>query len=101
MNKSIVLVSAALAVFVASSASAADGKTVYAKACAVCHAEGVAGAPRTGDRTAWAARASNGRDALVAAVVKGKGGMPPKGGNAALSDDEARAAVNFMLDQVK
>lgn len=101
MNKSIVLVSATLAVFVASSASAADGKAVYAQACAACHAAGVAGAPKTGDKAAWAVRAANGRDALLAAVIKGKGSMPPKGGNAALSDDEAKAAVNFMLDQVK
>lgn len=100
MNKSIVLISAALAAF-ASSASAADGKATYAQACAACHAAGVAGAPKTGDNAAWAARVASGRDALLVAVVKGKGAMPPKGGNAALSDDDVKAAMNFMLDQVK
>jgi len=38
-----------------------------------------------------------GRDALVASVVKGKGAMPPKGGNASLSDDAVKAAVDYMV----
>ena len=85
----------------ASAVAAADGKAVYTQVCAVCHATGTAGAPKTGDKAAWGSRADAGRDVLVAAVVKGKGSMPPKGGNPALSDDDAKAAVAFMLDQLK
>jgi cytochrome c5 len=82
-------------------AAAADGKAVYAQICAACHATGVAQAPKLGDKSAWAARIGKGRDTLFASVLKGKGAMPPKGGNASLSDDEARSAVEFMLTQAR
>ncbi|HET9977484.1 MAG TPA: c-type cytochrome [Burkholderiaceae bacterium] len=82
-------------------ASAADGKAVYDKTCMVCHASGVANAPKLGDKAAWGPRVGAGRDALVAAVLKGKGAMPPKAGSADLKDDEIKAAVEFMLASVK
>ena len=88
-------------IFVAASAAASDGKSVYDKTCTVCHAAGVAGAPKLGDKAAWALRAPSGRDALIASVVKGKGAMPPKAGNAQLSDDDIRAAVDFLLAAAK
>jgi cytochrome c5 len=78
-----------------------DGKTVYEKTCSVCHTAGVAGAPKPGDKAAWAPRLKQGMPALVQAVIKGKGAMPPKGGNAALSDAEVRAAVDFVVSQSK
>ena len=80
---------------------AADGKAVYAQTCAVCHAAGVAGAPKPEDKAAWKTRLAAGKDALVSSVIKGKGAMPAKGGNAALSDADVRAAVDFMLGQPK
>jgi cytochrome c5 len=79
-------------------ASSADGKAVYAKACAVCH---TAMAPRTGDKSAWEQRSRQGLDALVASVVKGKGAMPPKAGNASLTEEEIRAATEYILSQTK
>ena len=82
-------------------AFAADGKAVYDKTCVACHASGVANAPKLGDKAAWAPRVGQGRDALVATVVKGKGAMPPKAGNAELKDDEIKAAVEYMLAAVK
>ncbi len=85
----------------AAPALAADGKAVYDKTCNVCHAAGIANAPKFGDKAAWAPRAASGKDALVAAVVKGKGAMPPKAGNSALSDDDIKAAVDFMLAAAK
>ncbi len=85
----------------AAPAFAADGKAVYDKTCGVCHAAGVAGAPKLGDKAAWAPRTSGGKDALVASVVKGKGAMPPKAGNAALGDAEIKAAVDYMLGSIK
>jgi cytochrome c5 len=78
-------------------ALAADGKAVYDKTCAMCHAAGVANAPKFGDKQAWAPRAATGKDALLGSVLKGKGAMPPKAGNGELKDDDIKAAIDFML----
>ena len=82
-------------------ALANDGKAVYDKTCVACHAAGVANAPKLGDKAAWAPRVATGKDALFASVVKGKGAMPPKAGNAKLTDDEIKAAIDHMLAAVK
>jgi len=95
------LLIAAAAALLSSSAWSADGKVVYGQTCGVCHATGVAGAPKLGDKAAWAPRTGQGKDALVATVVKGKGGMPPKAGNASLTDADIRAAVDYMLEQLR
>ena len=92
---SIVMGAAALTT---ATTGAADGKEVYAKACAVCH---TAIPPKLGDKTAWASRIAPGTDALVAAVIKGKGAMPPKAGNSSLSDADIKAAVEYMVSQSK
>jgi cytochrome c5 len=78
-----------------------SGKAVYDKVCAVCHAAGVAGAPKFGDKAAWAPRVAQGAAALHASAIKGKGAMPPKGGNTALSDAEVSAAVDYMVSAAK
>jgi cytochrome c5 len=80
---------------------AAKGKTVYDASCFACHGAGVAGAPKLGDKAAWAPRLKQGLDALHQAAIKGKGAMPPKGGNMALSDADVSAAVDFMAAQAK
>ena len=82
-------------------AAAADGKAVYDKLCFACHAQSVAGSPRLGDKAAWAPRIQSGTDAMIQSVLKGKGAMPPKAGNPALSEGEIRAAVEFMVSQSK
>jgi len=89
------------ALFAAPGAVAADGRVVYVQTCAQCHANGLAGAPRTSDKAAWTQRLALGRDAMLTTVLKGKGAMPPKGGNASLSDAEARAAMDYILEQLK
>jgi cytochrome c5 len=82
-------------------ASGADaGKKLYETACLACHAAGVAGAPKLGDKAAWAPRLAAGVDGLTASVIKGKGAMPPKGGSSA-SDAEIKASVQYMVDAVK
>jgi cytochrome c5 len=81
--------------------AAVDGKAVYDKFCMACHAAGVAGAPKTGDKAAWASRLKQGMDALYTASIKGKGAMPPKGGGAELSDDQVKAAVDYLIGQAK
>jgi cytochrome c5 len=82
-------------------ASAADGKKVYESGCIACHGAGIAGAPKFGDKTAWAPRIKTGMDTLYNAALKGMGVMPPKGGNTALSDADVKAAVNFMVAAAK
>lgn len=81
--------------------AAADGKKVFDGTCTACHATGVAGAPKLGDKAAWAPRIQQGIDTLVQHALQGKNAMPPKGGNASLSDAEVRAAVEFMVSQAK
>ena len=83
------------------SAGAADGKKVFDTTCTACHTAGVAGAPKLGDKAAWAPRIKQGMDALMQSALKGKGAMPPKGGNASLSDADLRAAIEFMVSQAK
>lgn len=78
-----------------------DGKKVYDTACFACHASGVAGSPKLGDKAAWEARIATGMDALYTVAIKGKGAMPPKGGNMSLDDDNVKAAVDYMVEQSK
>ncbi|HET9579960.1 MAG TPA: c-type cytochrome, partial [Usitatibacter sp.] len=82
-------------------AKAADGKTTYDTVCMVCHGTGVAGAPKYGDKAAWAPRIAQGKDALYNSALHGKNAMPPKGGNAGLSDDAVKAAVDYMAAAAK
>ena len=76
------------------------GEALYKQACVACHAAGVAGSPKFGDKVAWAPRIKTGIDAMTASVIKGKGAMPPKGGSAA-SDAEIRATVEYMASAAK
>jgi cytochrome c5 len=85
----------------ASGAAAGAGKSTYDATCAVCHAAGVAGAPKTGDKAAWAAREKAGKPQLYESAIKGKGAMPPKGGNTSLSDEAVKAAVDYLLATAK
>ena len=75
------------------------GKAVYLATCATCHGSGLAGAPKMGDAGAWAPRIQGGMDTLYASALKGKNAMPAKGGNAALTDTDVRAAVDHMVAQ--
>ncbi|MBZ0125091.1 MAG: c-type cytochrome, partial [Rhodocyclaceae bacterium] len=85
----------------AAAPAAGNGKKVYDMACVACHASGVAGAPKFGDKAAWAPRLATGLDALTTSVIKGKGAMPPKGGNASIPDADIRAAVEYMAAAAK
>jgi cytochrome c5 len=85
----------------AASSGKSDGKGVYEKVCAVCHAAAIAGAPKFGDKSAWAPRIATGIDTLHASALKGKNAMPPKGGNLALPDADVMAAVDYMVAAAK
>ena len=82
-------------------AGKADGKQVYESTCMACHGAGVANAPKFGDKKAWAMHLMHGTEHVYENALKGKGAMPPKGGNLTLSDAEVKAAVDYMLGAVK
>lgn len=82
-----------------------QGKSTYNKTCVLCHGVGAAGAPKPGDKADWGPRIAQGMDVLYKHSMDGftgaKGVMPARGGAAALSDDEVKAAVDYMVEQSK
>jgi cytochrome c5 len=80
------------------------GKNIYNATCVACHGAGIAGAPKVGDKAAWAARIKQGDAVLYEHAIKGfqgkNGMMPPKGGSSA-SDAEIKAAVAYMVSVSK
>ncbi len=81
-----------------------SGPQVYNDACLLCHGAGVGGAPILGDTGQWAARLEQGNDALYRNAIEGytgeSGFMPAKGARMDLSDDEVRAAVDYMIGEL-
>ena len=84
-------------------ADGGKGAELFKKTCAMCHQTGVAGAPKLGDKADWGPRIAQGQDTLYKHAIEGftgaKGMMPARGGGASLTDDEVKAAVDFMADQ--
>ena len=78
---------------------ARKGEDIVKVACAACHQAGVANAPKLGDRAAWAPRLQQGLKEMLANAIKGKGAMPPRGGDASLTDAELTRAIVFMANQ--
>lgn len=82
-----------------------DGKTIFGSLCHSCHETGVAGAPKVGDKAEWAVRIAAGLETLDKHAIDGYTGktgvMPAKGGNPALTEEQVKAAVAWMVDQVK
>jgi len=76
-----------------------SGEEVYNASCNACHGAGVAGAPKTGDAGAWASRIAQGEATLVKHAIEGLNAMPPKGMCMTCSDDEIKAAVEYMVEQ--
>ncbi len=81
-----------------SAASGQTGEQVFKATCSMCHAAGLMGAPKFGDKAAWAPRIAQGYDTLVQHALHGVRMMPAKGGNASLSDEEVGRAVAYMAD---
>ena len=69
---------------------------LYKKSCAMCHGTGAGGAPKVGDKDAWAPRIATGMDELMKVAINGRGGMPARGGTKA-SDDELKTVVEYMV----
>jgi len=84
---------------------AVDGKSIFQSTCFACHGTGAAGAPKAGDKAAWGPRISQGKATLYKHALHGfqgkSGVMPAKGGNAGLSDDAVKAAVDYMVSLAK
>ena len=80
---------------------ARDGETIYNMVCTACHAAGLLGAPKTGDKAAWTPRIAAGFDTMFKNASNGKGVMPPRGGAADLTDAELRAAVEYLSGKAK
>lgn len=83
-----------------SAANLAHGEKIYQQACMACHAVGVAGAPKSGDKAAWGPALAGGMDTMIANVIKGKGVMPARGGLAKASDQDISDAVHYMVGQL-
>jgi cytochrome c len=75
------------------------GKGSYEKSCGMCHDSGAAGAPIMGDKNAWKKVLAQGKDAVYANTINGKGAMPPKGGAMSLSDDKVKEIVDYMISK--
>lgn len=82
-------------------AQAADGAATYNTACAACHGAGIAGAPKLGDKAAWAPRIKLGKAAMYNTALKGKGAMPAKGGRMDMSDAAIKAATDYIIAKSK
>lgn len=76
----------------------ATGASIYQQSCFACHDTGAAGAPKRGDKAAWAPRLAQGSQVLYSAALKGINAMPPRGGSGA-SDAEIQAAVDYIVAQ--
>lgn len=75
----------------------AAGEALYKQICFSCHDMGIIGAPKFGDKAAWAPLIATGMDQMVKIAIEGKGAMPPRGGSNA-SDEQIRAAVQHMVN---
>ena len=80
-------------------AKARTGEEIVQAQCFKCHEKGTGGAPRSGDRAAWAPRIKDGLDTTVRSAIKGHGGMPARGGMADLTDAEVRSAIVYMFNK--
>ncbi|ROR34282.1 c-type cytochrome [Inmirania thermothiophila] len=92
---------AAAAALGAGAAHAASGEEIYKQVCFACHATGAAGAPKVGDKAAWAPRIAQGMDTLVQRAMNGFNAMPPKGTCGQCSEADIRAVVEYMVSQSK
>ena len=99
-SKTQVAANTAAAAATTAPAAATAAPPLFAQICSTCHTPGIAGAPKVGDKAAWAPRIAQGIDALTANAIKGKGAMPPKGGSSA-SDADIKAVVTYMVNASK
>jgi len=82
-----------------------DGTELFEQTCSVCHGQGIAGAPKAGDKAAWGPRIAEGKATLYEHALKGfqgkSGVMPPKGGRIDVPDDLVKQAVDHMVQMAQ
>ncbi len=78
---------------------ARSGEDVFNSSCSACHSTGAAGAPKVGDKEAWAPRIATGMDTMLEVAIKGKNAMPPRGTCGNCSDDELKDAIEHMVSK--
>jgi cytochrome c5 len=81
--------------------SGKSGKEIWQGTCSACHQSGLLGAPKIGDKAAWAPRIAKGLDTLKQHALHGFNNMPAHGGNPSLSDDDVVKALEYMVGQSK
>ncbi|MFC6670187.1 c-type cytochrome [Marinobacterium aestuariivivens] len=101
MKKLMILAATAVLALPLTANAERSGEEIYNAKCSVCHAAGVAGAPKFGNAEEWAPRAEKGLDALLATAKSGLNAMPPMGTCMDCSDTEMQAAIQYMLDAAK
>ena len=89
--------SVAVAEAPAAPAAPRSADAVYNASCAACHASGVAGAPKVGDKAAWSARIAQGSDKLLEHAIKGLNAMPARGGCSDCSDEDIKKVVDYIV----
>lgn len=77
------------------------GKQIVQSSCFACHGTGAAGAPKIGDKAAWAPRIAQGRETLLTHSIQGLRSMPPRGACMSCSDDDLKAAIDYMISQIQ
>ena len=82
-----------------------NGTDLFQETCSACHGQGIGGAPKAGDKAAWASRIAKGKDTLYHHAMQGfqgsSGFMPPKGGRTDVSDDLIKQAVDHMVQMAQ
>lgn len=86
---------------VAAASGARSGQDIYQSTCFVCHGTGAAGAPMLGNAAAWAPRISKGMDVLMNSALNGLNAMPARGTCGDCSDDDLKAAIEYMVENSK
>lgn len=76
-------------------------KEIYENNCKMCHQNGLAGAPKLGDKAAWQPRIAQGLDTLVSTAWNGIRAMPPKGNCLKCTQDDIKATVEYMIQSVQ
>lgn len=77
------------------------GQAIWEGTCQVCHGTGLAGAPMMGNEKAWASRLARGKESMYGHAINGWGDMPARGGNAELTDEQVKLAVDYMVSKVE
>ena len=98
MKKFVMTLASVLVLGASANAEEDPGKSIYDTKCMACHNTGVAGAPKLGDKEAWAPRIATGMDTMLTNATNGIRAMPPMGTCMDCTEDQMKAAIQYMVD---